>query len=468
MSLPQPIGRQKEVLYLPTCGHFAILGTAGSGKTTLAILRSAFLSNTKTEHYGQTLLVTFNKALVTYLKHLQDSKLVNVTIENYHTFARGYLAYRNKMSRNMILDPERREALVKQAIENVSQHYNLQPFGKYSVELFSEEIRWMAQYGITNYNDYKDFDAFRSAEMRFDSEERKLVFEIYQTYLNLRQHIGKKYDWDDIATSVCEELDADRSERRYKHIVIDEGQDFSPQMIRSLTKAIPADGSLTFFGDVAQQIYGHRISWRDAGLDIKKVWEFKENYRNTKQIAKLGLAISKMRYFKGISDLVEPIAPPADGPLPTIVEFSSPDEEKLFVVNQSITLARMQSVAILFRDRQDEQIIQQLLQKQQRLKTIRLHRDMTTWQAGAGIRYGTYYSAKGLEFDAVILPFCNNKKLPDPLAVEAFGEADASAQDGRLLYVGVTRAKIRLIITYCGQITNLLPSDTSLYEKIIR
>ena len=69
MSLPQPIGRQKEVLYLPAQGHFAVLGTAGSGKTTLAILRSAFLANVRTEHGGRTLLVTFNKALVNYLQH---------------------------------------------------------------------------------------------------------------------------------------------------------------------------------------------------------------------------------------------------------------------------------------------------------------------------------------------------------------------------------------------------------------
>lgn len=43
MPLPTPIGRQKEVLYLPAKGHVAVLGTAGSGKTTLAILRSAYL-----------------------------------------------------------------------------------------------------------------------------------------------------------------------------------------------------------------------------------------------------------------------------------------------------------------------------------------------------------------------------------------------------------------------------------------
>jgi DNA helicase IV len=127
MSLPQPIGRQKEVLYLPAQGHFAVLGTAGSGKTTLAILRSAFLANVRTEHGGRTLLVTFNKALVNYLQHLKNDKLANVTIENYHTFARGYLNSRKKMSSYAILDPDSRENLVNLAVQTTSQNHPLHP-----------------------------------------------------------------------------------------------------------------------------------------------------------------------------------------------------------------------------------------------------------------------------------------------------------------------------------------------------
>lgn len=326
MSLPKPIGRQKEVLCLPALGHFAVLGTAGSGKTTLAILRAAYLADSGTDHYGKTLLVTFNKALVTYLKHIQDRQLLgNVVIENYHTFARGYLAARNKLSHNEIQsDSDRREALVKQGIKLISQRYDSYPLFKLPVEMFSEELRWMAQHGITTCETYKNVDRVGRAEARIERQDRELVFEIYQTYLKLRSH---KYDWDDIATAVCTEFDADNSTRR---------------------------------------------------------------------------------------------------------------------------------------DRQDEKLIKRSLPK----VSILLDREMTTWQAGSGIQYGTYHSAKGLEFDAVILPFCNNSKLPDTEAVAAFGEVGAAIQDGRLLYVGVTRAKTRLIITYSGEITGLLPTNTSLYEKV--
>jgi len=42
MSFPVPQGRQREVVYLPEHGHTVVLGTAGSGKTTMAILRANY------------------------------------------------------------------------------------------------------------------------------------------------------------------------------------------------------------------------------------------------------------------------------------------------------------------------------------------------------------------------------------------------------------------------------------------
>lgn len=465
MSLPKAIGRQKEVLYLPAQGHLAVLGTAGSGKTTLAILRSAYLASSTTEHSGKTLLVTFNNTLVSYLKRLQDDQLADVVIENYHKFARGYLASRRKLSRNSIVDSDRREELVKQAVETVSRKHGKNLLLNNRLPVFLEEIRWLVQQGITSLEDYQNFHTVGHIGTRIEYSERELMFEIYQTYSKLRQQLGMQYDWDNLASAVCAELDADRSPRRYRHIIIDEGQDFSPEMIRSLAKAIPSNGSLTFFGDVAQQIYGHRMSWREAGLNITKPWEFKENYRNTKQIAKLGLAISEMPYFRDVPDIVEPVSPNADGPPPTLVKCASIQQEIIFIVQQASEIARTQSVAILVLDRRSANWI--ISQLQRSVNLINLDLDIKAWKTEQGIQYcRTYHSAKGLEFDTVILPFCNHQVLPDPKAVTAFGETDAMAQAGRLLYVGVTRARSRLIITYSGELTRLLPTDESLYLKV--
>ena len=248
MALPIPIGRQKEVLCLPAKGHFVVLGTAGSGKTTLAILRAAYLANPKTDHHGKTLLVTFNRALVAYLKHLQERRLAYVVVENYHKFARGYLAFQGKMPSHAICRSNQRDKLLAQAVKQISERYEPHPLFKWPVARFSEEFRWMAQHGITTLEAYEDAERIGRAGVRIDRKLRGAVFEIYEAYRDRRESRGMKYDWDDLATAVCVEFDTDDTPRRYRHVVIDEGQDFSPEMIRSLAKAVPLDGSLTFFG----------------------------------------------------------------------------------------------------------------------------------------------------------------------------------------------------------------------------
>ena len=101
MTLPTPEGLQMKVLALPEQGHFVVLGTAGSGKTTMAILRATvYLAKL---HEEKVLLVTFNKALVTYLRSISEGELGLVDVRNYHRFARGYLSSRGLLGRDDIV-----------------------------------------------------------------------------------------------------------------------------------------------------------------------------------------------------------------------------------------------------------------------------------------------------------------------------------------------------------------------------
>ena len=104
MPFPVPVERQREVVYLPAKGHHVVLGTAGSGKTTMAILRAAFLADPELPGNGPVLLLTYNKALGSYIRTISQGRLRNVTVEHYHKFARGYLASRGLMGRNDILN----------------------------------------------------------------------------------------------------------------------------------------------------------------------------------------------------------------------------------------------------------------------------------------------------------------------------------------------------------------------------
>jgi DNA helicase-2/ATP-dependent DNA helicase PcrA len=63
---------------------------------------------------------------------------------------------------------------------------------------------------------------------------------------------------------------------------------------------------------------------------------------------------------------------------------------------------------------------------------------------GRGVQLLTYHRAKGLEFEAVFLPRLEEKELP----VRKAKEPDEIAEERRLLYVGVTRAKRFLFLSW--------------------
>jgi DNA helicase-2/ATP-dependent DNA helicase PcrA len=72
--------------------------------------------------------------------------------------------------------------------------------------------------------------------------------------------------------------------------------------------------------------------------------------------------------------------------------------------------------------------------------------------AGRGVHLLTYHRAKGLEFEAVFLPRLEEKELPSKLSKTP----DALAEERRLLYVGLTRAKRHLSVSWSGKPSRFL------------
>jgi DNA helicase II / ATP-dependent DNA helicase PcrA len=75
-----------------------------------------------------------------------------------------------------------------------------------------------------------------------------------------------------------------------------------------------------------------------------------------------------------------------------------------------------------------------------------------TGGAASGVHFLTYHRAKGLEFDAVFLPRLEERELPSKLSKTPA----AIAEERRLLYVGMTRAKRHLAITWAGKPSRFL------------
>ncbi|HEV1997437.1 MAG TPA: ATP-dependent DNA helicase UvrD2 [Candidatus Dormibacteraeota bacterium] len=73
-----------------------------------------------------------------------------------------------------------------------------------------------------------------------------------------------------------------------------------------------------------------------------------------------------------------------------------------------------------------------------------LQRRFSADEAGSGVQLLTYHRAKGLEFDAVFLPRLNAGEMPDRRAKTAA----AIVEERRLFYVGVTRARRNLFLSW--------------------
>jgi DNA helicase-2/ATP-dependent DNA helicase PcrA len=79
-----------------------------------------------------------------------------------------------------------------------------------------------------------------------------------------------------------------------------------------------------------------------------------------------------------------------------------------------------------------------------------LERRAATERAGGadGIELATYHRAKGLEWDAVYLPMLEEGSLP---IRQALDDEDAIDEERRLLYVGITRARVHLALSWADQ-----------------
>jgi len=453
----EPKGKQIEVMALPPRGHIVILGTAGSGKTTIALLRAEYLS--KLDKSNMILLVTFNKALINYMHTILSPLPKNLVIENYHKFARGYLSSRNKLPRgSKILNDKGRITLIEASVQALKNYYPNESTFNRSIQFFVDEIVFIEKFGFKDLQSYEVGERVGRSNANLARKNRKWVYMVYEKYITMRKEHGILYDWDDLAFHVYHELEGDTAPRRYTHIVIDEGQDFSPMMIRSLVAAVNPIGSFTFFGDVSQQIYGSRLSWRDSGIKTNKVWSFDVNYRNSGVITDFAKDITKNQYWRQSDDMIEALPAVAEGPKPLLIKFRHKNSEFSWIVNQAIALGESASVAILSRTRS---VLETLNKKLKRKATI-IDRDTYNISYDNGIFLTTYHAAKGLEFDYVFLPNLEDNVLPDPKFLEnALDKDEAYADELKLLYVGITRSKYGLYMTYANTLSPLFPHNSS-------
>jgi superfamily I DNA/RNA helicase len=279
-------------------------------------------------------------------------------------------------------------------------------------------------------------------------------------YLDWKQKRGE-LDWNDLATQLINS----KIPTPYDVIVADEAQDFSANQVRAITNQLAADYCLTFVLDSAQRIYARGFTWQEVGITMRpeQIHHLKENFRNTIEIAQLAASLIADLPIDDDGTIPDFTSCARHGPIPLVLrgKFNSQLDAAIDYIKKEVKLAD-ESVVFLHPLGWFGQIKRAL--NRSGLPFVEITRRSEWPQGSENIALSTFHSAKGLEFDHVMILGLNAE-------VTAHGEDD---DDDRLMMLrkliamGIGRARLSVVIGYKPEEASKLITylDPSTYKAI--
>ncbi|MEZ0382114.1 UvrD-helicase domain-containing protein [Mycobacterium sp. pW045] len=261
-------------------------------------------------------------------------------------------------------------------------------------------------------------------------------------------------------------------DKPYRHIVIDEAQDLSPDQWRLLRAAVPeATDDMFIAGDTHQRIYHNRASFREVGINIAgRSARLNLNYRTTADI--LGWSMGLLRGqpiddMDGGLDSIAGCQSHVHGPPPRLEGAADIDAEaKLVAATVADWLeagVAPAEIGIAVRAKWFATKVEHALSKAG-IESVRLA-DAADSDDDA-VRVGIMHRMKGLEFRCVCVAGVSAKQVPEPNAVTPIeDDQQTHTQDLErercLLFVACTRAREELVVTWHGEPSPFLAALTS-------
>jgi superfamily I DNA/RNA helicase len=298
----------------------------------------------------------------------------------------------------------------------------------------------------------------RGTVPRVEQRQRQRIVEnVILPYQQWKQDQGG-VGWTDLAVKMA--LRTPGLSELWDVVVVDEAQDFSANQIRALSRHLAPMHSTTFVLDAVQRVYPRGFSsWAEVGIDLTHSYQLKKNHRNTRQIAAFASPLVDGLPLEDDGTLPDFRSCDANGPKPSIVQgsFSS---QMTWIIDRIRSLPDAESVVLLHAKGGGW-----FSYVQQRLTTAGIEyvdlQRRDDWPTGpAEVGLCTLHSAKGLEFDHVIIVGLAGEQLPHgPEANDT-----QLANHRRLIAMGAGRARKTLAVTYKpgeeSRVIDLLDSAT--------
>jgi len=215
-----------------------------------------------------------------------------------------------------------------------------------------------------------------------------------------------------------------------KHLLIDEMQDYSPIQYKVIQKLYPC--RKTILGDMNQSVNPYNSSTADVickAVVTGEVMKLCKSYRSTYEIT------SFAKKIKFNPDL-EPIL--RHGESPHILSFKTPEEEisAIHSLLDTFRISTYQSLGIICKSEIKAKELVKKLECYPGKVTFLSHKSFTF---SKGIMVTSAHMAKGLEFDEVIIPQTDATNYKSEI-------------DRNMLYIAATRAMHKLTLTHSGKI----------------
>jgi UvrD-like helicase C-terminal domain/AAA domain len=441
---------QRKLVEKKFNGPARVSGTAGTGKTIVALHRAAHLARTNPQ--ARVLLTTFSEPLANSLRAklrllLTGEPRLGERIEVYSMDAIGRRLYELNIAKLRIATDAQITPLLQQGSAKAGDH-------KFSLRFLTTEWEQVVDgWQLDTWEQYRDVNRL-GRKTRLQEPQRRLLWSIFETVrAGLREQnlitIAGMFN-------VLARHYASGAAPPFDFAVVDEAQDIGIAQVRFLV-AIGSSrpNGLFFAGDLGQRIFQQPFSWKTAGADVRgRSTTLKINYRMSHQIRSQAdrLLDPEIADVDGNVENRKGAVSLFNGPKPTIIASSTGDNEIQTVCDWLSSLIRtgVQPHEIALFVRSSAQLDGPRVATQQARLKYKVLDDRIEIAPGF-VSISTMHLAKGLEFRAVAVMGCDDEVIPLQERIETVTDEadleDVYNTERHLLYVACTRARDHLLIT---------------------
>ena len=441
---------QRQFMERTFTGPARVTGSAGTGKTVVALHRAAHLARRNPE--ARVLLTTFSDTLAAALR-TKLQRLISaeprlserIDVEALDSVARRlYVAQGGTDSK--VADEEIR-SLLEAAASAVDGHKFSRSF------IWTEWSQIVDAWQLDSWEAYRDVPRL-GRKTRLAEPQRATLWEIYAIVIGQLKRANKTTQAG-VYARLIEKLKAGATSP-YQHIVVDEAQDISVMGLRYLAAlASGTEDGLFFAGDSGQRIFQLPFSWKAQGVEVRgRARNLRVNYRTSHQIRSHAdrLLDPEVTDVDGNVETRKGTVSVFNGPTP-LISVTTDQEQEIGVVarwiNERISAGFLPHEIGVF-VRSDAQIPRATAALERAGLAYRVLDQKVTTATGS-VSVATMHLAKGLEFRGVAVMACDDEIVPLQERLQEVGD-DADLKyvyetERHLLYVACTRARDELMIT---------------------